>query len=69
MKLERDDRDLVRLTAHPYELATLISAARWAARSREEGLDGDAGTRLRALLAQYDEQVRRLNGTVTRTGV
>lgn len=50
--------------AHPYELATLVSAARWAAGGDEEPLAAETRERLEAVLAQYDEQVRRVNERV-----
>lgn len=60
MKLEREGPTRVRLTAHPYELATLVSAARWAADEAGDGLPAEAREQLATALASYDRAVAHL---------
>lgn len=57
MKLQRVRPTSWQLTLHPLELATLISAARWAADGAEGELPGEAADQLRRVLAAYDAAV------------
>ena len=54
MWFERVRPTVLRVTLHPLELATLVSAARWAAEGAEDPLPPEALDRLRQVLASYD---------------
>jgi hypothetical protein len=45
---------VVHLTLHPYELATLVAAARWVMERPEGELPSDAMDQLRKVLESYD---------------
>jgi hypothetical protein len=49
-----------RLTLHAYELAALISAARWVVDGAEGDLPDEARAQIRQLLAEYESQRARL---------
>lgn len=59
MIVERPRPAVLRLTAHVHEVAALITAARWVAEGRPGELPGPALDDLRAVLADYDEGLRR----------
>jgi hypothetical protein len=59
VKLERLRPTAWRVTVHPLELATLISAARWAEGGAEGQLPPEARSQLRTVLESYDEAVAR----------
>jgi hypothetical protein len=65
MKLERVGPTTVRMTAHPYELATLLSAARWAVEGGQGELSEEAVEQLRRVLAMYEQEVARLRPSTT----
>lgn len=54
MKLERLRPTAWRVTLHPLELATLVSAARWLVDGAEGELPSEAADDLRRVLASYD---------------
>lgn len=60
MKLERPSPSLVQLTLHVYELAMLISAARWAAEGGGGELAAEARESFSRLLGEYDAAIGRL---------
>ncbi|MFJ6569974.1 hypothetical protein ACIQNU_21385 [Streptomyces sp. NPDC091292] len=68
MELERLRPTVVRVTLHPYELAALVSAARYVTETAPEDVPGDSLTQLATLLKDYDTQLRHLGrgaGTVS----
>jgi hypothetical protein len=54
MKLERVRPTAVRVTLHPLELATLVSAARWVVDGADGPLPADAVAQLQQVLQSYD---------------
>lgn len=63
MKLVRPSPHLVQLTLHVYELAALVSAARWAA----EGGGGELAPEARESLARLLRDVDAAIGSAQRT--
>jgi hypothetical protein len=61
VKLERSGQATFRLTLHAYELATLTSAATWAAEGTGGELPPEARAQLRKVLADYEAQLARLH--------
>lgn len=61
MKVERVRPAVVQLTLHAMELSALIAAARWVAEGGEGELPEESRQQLQALLADYDEQLGRLD--------
>jgi hypothetical protein len=49
------------VTLSPYEMGTLIAAARWVLEGGEGELTDEARSRLQQVLESYDEATRRLN--------
>lgn len=60
MKLERVRPGVLRATLHAYELAALVSAARWAAEGGEGELPEESVEQLRQVLASYDSELEHL---------
>lgn len=58
MRLERVRPTAVRVTLHPFELATLVSTARWVADGADGPLPRDARDQLRQVLDSYDAAAR-----------
>lgn len=67
MELERVRPTVLRVTLHAYELAGLMAAARYVVDSAPSEVPDPAREQLRALLADYDDGLRRL-GTVAERG-
>lgn len=63
MELERIRPTVLRATFHAYELAALISAARYVVASAPGELPEESRRQLTAVLDSYDNQVRRLTQT------
>ncbi len=61
MQLERVRPGVFRITAHAYEMAALIAAARWVAEGAQGELAEEAIEQLRQVLANYDDGLRRLD--------
>ena len=61
MRLERIRPTQFRITLHAYELAALISAARWVADGAKGELPQEATEHLSQILADYDAESGRLN--------
>lgn len=59
MKLERVSPASCRLTLHAYELAALISAARWAVEGGDGEMAPEARRDLEQLLVRYDAALTR----------
>jgi hypothetical protein len=57
VKVERVRPAVFRITLHAYEMATLVTAARWVAEGAEGDLPGEAVEQVRDLLDSYDDQV------------
>lgn len=62
MTIERLRPSVLRVTLHAYEMAALISAARWAAEGAPGELPSEAKEQLREVLGRYDEAVRHPPG-------
>lgn len=60
MELERIRPLVLRGTFHAYELAALVTAARYVAESPPAEIPAEAVDQLHHLLAEYDQQVRDL---------
>lgn len=58
MRIERVRPTAVRVTLHPLELATLVSAARWVADGAEGPLPSGAREQLRQVVQGYDAAIR-----------
>ncbi|MFE9660965.1 hypothetical protein [Streptomyces sp. NPDC005955] len=63
MRLERLRPTVLRATLHVHELAALTTAARYVTESEPPGVPAEALEELRALLTDYDAQVRSLAPT------
>lgn len=61
MRLERRSPTVYLVTVHAYELATLISAARWAAEGGEGEMDIAARAQLQDLVDAYDTALARVH--------
>jgi hypothetical protein len=59
VELERERPTAWRVTLHPLELATLISAARWVTAGTEGNLPPESLDQLRAVLERYDRAIAR----------
>ncbi|MBB1254146.1 hypothetical protein [Streptomyces alkaliterrae] len=62
MRLEWERPGVLRVTTHAYEFATLVAAARHVSEHTPDELPEEALDQLRQVLAEYDEQARRLHG-------
>lgn len=56
MKLEKKSPTVFNVTLHAYELATLISVARWALEGAEGELDNSLEKKLSQLLSNFDKE-------------
>ncbi|SDK76094.1 hypothetical protein SAMN04487820_11282 [Actinopolyspora mzabensis] len=65
MRLERIRPTVLGLVLHAHELATLMTAARCVAEATSAEVPESAREELRALLRDYDQQLRRLDQTAT----
>lgn len=61
MQLERIRPTTYRITLHTYELAALVSAARWVVDGAKGDLPQEATEQLSQILAAYDEESKRIN--------
>jgi hypothetical protein len=62
MQLERVRPMVLRGTFHAYELAALTAAARYLVEAAPADIPAESLAQLTQVLADYDEQVRRLSG-------
>lgn len=62
MKVERVRGPVLTVTAHAYELAALVSGARWALDHGHGQLPREAEEQLADVLAAYDAELGRLRG-------
>lgn len=60
MQIERLRPTALQLTIHPFELAALISVARWILEGMPGELTDEARDQLRQVLANYDNASRRM---------
>ncbi|SFT34295.1 hypothetical protein SAMN04487904_101303 [Actinopolyspora lacussalsi subsp. righensis] len=65
MRLERIRPTVLRMVLHAHELATLMTAARCVAEANPAEVPDSAREELRALLRDYDQQLRCLDTTAT----
>jgi len=61
VELERVRATVFRATLHAYELAALVTAARYVVESAPPEVPDASRDQLRQLLAAYDRQLRRLD--------
>ena len=61
MLLERPRPTALRVTMSPYEMGTLIAAARWALEGGEGELTDEARSRIQQVLQNYEAAAQRLN--------
>lgn len=61
MKLERLNTSSFRITMHAYELAALVSAARWVVNGAEGEIPDEAKQQLSQILAAYDAETKQLS--------
>ena len=61
MNLERTHPTTFKVTLHAYELAALISVARWAVDGAEGELPGEAKEQLSQILSEYDSESEKIN--------
>lgn len=61
MHLERTRHTTFRITLHSYELATLVSSARWIVDGRKGELPEEAVEHLKEILADYDKESKRIS--------
>jgi hypothetical protein len=60
MQIERLRPTAFQITIHPFELAALVSAARWVAEGTPGELTDEALIQLRQVLANYEVASRRM---------
>jgi hypothetical protein len=60
MRIEKGRNNIFLLTLSGYELATLISSARWAGEGGKGELTNDAVNQLKKVLENYDNAVNKL---------
>lgn len=65
MQIEPVDSTKYRVTLHAYELAALMSAARWIAEGAEGELPNKAKEQLSRILNSYDAESKRMNSRET----
>ncbi|MFE0700970.1 hypothetical protein [Streptomyces sp. NPDC058872] len=63
MQLEWARPGILRATAHPFEFAALVAAARFVAESAPSDIPEESLDQLRNVLRDYDAQARRLHDT------
>ncbi len=61
MQLERIRPTTYRITLHTYELAALVSAARWVADGAKGELPQEATEQLSQILAAYDKDSKHIS--------
>ena len=61
MRIEKGNNTIFNLTLSSFELAALISSARWAAEGAKGELTPEAVSYLKQVLANYDSATSRLN--------
>ncbi|KJY43002.1 hypothetical protein VR41_05235 [Streptomyces sp. NRRL B-1568] len=60
MQLAWDRPGVLRITAHAYEFAALVAAARYVAEAAPEEIPDEALEQVRRVLEEYEVQVARL---------
>ncbi|MGD2050254.1 MAG: hypothetical protein PVH03_12180 [Chloroflexota bacterium] len=63
MQIEQIRPTQRRITLHPYELATLIAAARWVAEGAEGEMPEEAVRQLNQVLDNYDRATQAATGS------
>lgn len=61
MRIEQMKSSTYRIRMHAYELASLVSAARWAVDGAEGELPQEARQQLSQILAAYDAEMKQMN--------
>lgn len=65
MLIEKGRNPIFYLTLSGYELATLISSARWAAEGAKGELTAEALSQLQQVVSNYDKAASKLNGNTS----
>ncbi len=66
MRIEKERNHTFHLTLSSYELATLISSARWAMEGAKGELTPEAANHLKQVLANYDAAANKLKENLSR---
>jgi hypothetical protein len=61
MQIKKGQRNIFQITMTGYELATLISSARWIAEGAKGELTLEATNNLKQLLDNYDKEANKLH--------
>lgn len=61
MQIKKGQRNIFQITMTGYELATLISSARWIVEGAKGDLTLEATNNLKQLLDNYDKETKRLH--------
>lgn len=61
MQIKKGQRNIFQITMTEYELATLISSARWIAEGAKGELTLEATNNLKQLLDNYDKEANKLH--------
>ncbi|MGM0589503.1 MAG: hypothetical protein ACQETE_13865 [Bacteroidota bacterium] len=61
MQIDRLRPTKYRITLHSYDMAALLSAARWVVEGAEGELSDEAKAHLAQVVANYDEAVQQVN--------
>ncbi|MEP0134277.1 MAG: hypothetical protein ABJJ25_08610 [Eudoraea sp.] len=61
MQIKKEQRNIFQITLTGYELATLISSARWIAEGAKGELTSEATNNLKQLLNNYDNATKMLH--------
>lgn len=61
MRIEKGHSNIYRITLSGYELAALISSARWVAEGGEGQVTPDVANNLKQLLVSYDDATKKLH--------
>ncbi len=61
MQIKKGQRNIFQITMTGYELATLISSARWIVEGAKGDLTLEAKNNLKQLLDNYDKETKRLH--------
>jgi hypothetical protein len=61
MQIKKGQRNIFQITMTGYELATLISSARWIVQGAKGDLTLEATNNLKQLLDNYDKETKRMH--------
>lgn len=61
MRIEKERNSMFHLILSGYELAAMISSARWVAEGAKGELDSEAVSHLKQVLSSYDKAASKIN--------